>query len=109
MMTTQQILTVYKAMATLTGQMLEAASHSDWERLEVLEQRCAAHVRLLQQQEPATALPPQGRAEKAAMIKQMLSDDKQIRELTTPWMAHLAAMINSTGAERRLAGAYGRV
>lgn len=109
MMTSPDILTAYQAMASLTGQMLQAASQSDWDRLEVLERRCAAQVRSLQLHEAPTALAPAERQQKAELIKQMLADDRQIRALTTPWMAHLSAMINSAGAERRLAGAYGRV
>jgi flagellar protein FliT len=37
----------------------------------------------------------------------MLADDRKIRDLTTPWMGRLSAMINNTATERRLARAYG--
>ena len=52
MMTNQQVLTVYAEMADLTEQMLDAATRSEWEQLVELEQRCAAHVRTLQAEEP---------------------------------------------------------
>lgn len=42
-----------------------------------------------------------------ALIKQILEDDRKIRDLTMPWMAQLSKLINSTGTERRLANAYG--
>jgi flagellar protein FliT len=37
----------------------------------------------------------------------MLAADRQIRDLTTPWMARLSALINNTSTERRVARAYG--
>lgn len=48
-----------------------------------------------------------GRQRKVALIKQILEDDRKIRDLTMPWMAQLSKLINSTGTERRLANAYG--
>jgi flagellar protein FliT len=49
------------------------------------------------------------RQQKLGLIKQMLDDDRQIRDLTMPWMAQLSKLINNTGTERRLAAAYGAV
>lgn len=108
-MSNQQVLAVYQAMAQLTAQMLQAAGQSDWERLEALEQRCARHVASLKQNEPLAALEGEGRQQKADLIKQMLADDRRIRDLTTPWMAHLSAMLSSASTQRRVVNAYGRV
>ena len=36
----------------------------------------------------------------------LLTEDRQIRDLTTPWMTHLSALINNTGNRSRLALAY---
>ena len=106
MMSSQEVLSIYEAMVELTEQMVAAASGGDWERLALLEQRCAAHVATIRDCEPA---PMQGRnrQKKAAIIKQLLADDRKIRDLTSPWMAQLSAMLNSSGAERRPASAYG--
>ncbi|MES2319317.1 MAG: flagellar protein FliT [Pseudomonadota bacterium] len=107
MMNSEQVINVYQAMSDLTGQMLAAARVRDWENLAELEAHCADHVATLQQNETAAALPPALRARKVAMIHQILAHDREIRDLTTPWMAELATLINSCGAERRLADAYG--
>ncbi|MES2259169.1 MAG: flagellar protein FliT [Pseudomonadota bacterium] len=109
MMTTQEVLTIYAAMADLTEQMLAAAAAGDWDQLVLLEQRSAAHVRTLQAQEPAQPMQGAQRERKVELIRKMLSADRQIRDLTMPWMAQLSALINSSGAERRLANAYGGV
>jgi flagellar protein FliT len=107
MMNSEQVISLYQAMSELTGQMLAAARVRDWEYLAELESHCAGHVEQLRQGEAPEALPAPLRARKVQMIHQILADDRAIRDLTTPWMAELSSLINSTGAERRLAQAYG--
>ena len=106
-MTSQEVVSVYEAMVAITDQMVQAASDSDWDRLVLLEQQCAAHVRTLKESEPPAALEGASRERKVVAIRKMLDDDRKIRDLTLPWMAKLSALINNTGAERRLARAYG--
>jgi flagellar protein FliT len=96
-------------MRTLTGQMVAAAESNDWDRLVLLEQQCSAHVAHLKAHEPGLALEGDSRERKVSAIRQMLDDDRRIRDLTMPWMARLSALIASSGAERRLARAYGGV
>jgi flagellar protein FliT len=107
MMSSQQVVTTYEAMVAITGQMLDAASASDWDRLAELEQQCAAHVRVLKANEPTQPLVGEPRTRKIEAIRKMLADDRKIRDLTMPWMAQLSALMNNAGAERRLARAYG--
>ncbi|MTV40779.1 flagellar protein FliT [Duganella radicis] len=109
MMTIQEVLSVYAAMAELTEQMVQAASRSDWDALVQLEQRCAAHVQVLRAQEPQQPMTGAERERKIELIRQMLNADRQIRDLTMPWMAQLSKLINSTGTERRVVTAYGSV
>jgi flagellar protein FliT len=107
MMTSQEIVATYEAMSNITAQMVAAASAADWSRLVLLEQQCASYVATLKASEPPAALEGASREKKVAAIRKMLADDRQIRDLTVPWMAKLAGLINSTGTERRLARAYG--
>ena len=108
MMTSQDILSIYESMQELTGQMLLAAADSDWDQVVELERRCSAHVQTLREQEQTQGQAMQGasRDKKVAILKQLLSDDRQIRDLAMPWMARLSAMMNSSNAQRRLANAY---
>jgi flagellar protein FliT len=108
MMTSEEVLSSYEAMAALTTQMVVAAGNSEWDRFMQLEQRCALHVAALKQNDTALAMQGAAREKKVALIKKLLADDRKIRDLTTPWMAQLAALINNTHTERRLASAYGR-
>jgi flagellar protein FliT len=55
------------------------------------------------------ALNPAGRQRKVDLLRKILDDDRRIRDLTSPWMAHLSAMIGNTTTQRRLANAYGGV
>jgi flagellar protein FliT len=108
MMTIQDVLSVYAAMADLTEQMVQAAQRSDWDTLVLLEQRCAAHADAARAR---AAAPMRGadRERKIELIRQMLNADRQIRDLTMPWMAQLSKLINATGTERRIVNAYGSV
>ena len=109
MMTIQDVLSTYAAMADLTEQMVQAATRSDWDALVLLEKRCAAHVQVLREQEPQQAMEGADRERKIEFIRQMLNADRKIRDLTMPWMARLSQLINSTGTERRVINAYGSV
>lgn len=106
-MNSEQIISVYEAVTDITAQMLAAAQMRDWENLAQLESHCASHVQALKQSEPASTLTGESRARKVRMLHQILAHDREIRNLTAPWMAELSALINSSGAERRLAQAYG--
>lgn len=109
MMTIQDVLSVYAAMADLTEQMVQAAKRSDWDALVLLEQRCAAHVQALREHESQQPMSGADRERKIELIRQMLNADRQIRDLTMPWMAQLSKLINATGTERRIVNAYGSV
>lgn len=109
MMTSHEVLSVYEEMVELTGQMLAAASAGDWDGLVELETHCQARVQRLKRSEVPEALDARERRKKAEIIKRILDDDRQIRDLTMPWMAQLSALLSNSGTQRRLASAYGAV
>jgi flagellar protein FliT len=106
-MDNQQILSLYETVADITGQMLAAARNGDWERLAALESNCASHVQALKNGEPREPLTGAVREQKVRIIKKILADDREIRNITQPWMTQLSALLNSTGMERKLSKAYG--
>lgn len=107
-MDTQEILSLYENVAEITDQMLSAARTGDWERLAALESHCSSQVEILKQNDKSRQpLTPLAREKKTRIIKKILDDDRQIRDITEPWMAQLSAMINSVGTERKLSQAYG--
>jgi len=105
-MSSQETLLIYDEMTALSGQMLRAASSGDWDLLVELERECAARVDRLRQDD-RSVLETAERGRKVAAIRTILANDRQIRDLTQPWMAKLSAMISNTTTERRIARAYG--
>jgi flagellar protein FliT len=107
MMTGQDIVSVYEAMVGISEQMLAAASANDWDRVVLLEQQCNACVRQLKANDGGQPLAAPERVRKVNAIRKMLASDRQIRDLTQPWMTRLSALMNNNATERRLARAYG--
>lgn len=106
-MSPQEVVSVYETMVGITERMLDAASASEWDRLAELEQECALYARRLKSNEGAQPLAAQERLRKVDAIRRMLATDRQIRDLTSPWMAHLSSLIKGTSTERRVVRAYG--
>lgn len=107
-MDNQEIISLYETVADITDKMLAAARTGDWEQLAALESRCSSQVEIIKQNDqPRQPLTPVAREHKTRIIKKILEDDRQIRDITEPWMAQLSAMINSAGTERKLSQAYG--
>jgi flagellar protein FliT len=107
-MDNQEILSLYETVADITDQMLAAARTGDWEQLAALESRCSSHVAVIRDNDqPRQPLSAAARAKKTLIIKKILDDDRQIRNITEPWMAQLSALMKNTGTERKLLQAYG--
>lgn len=107
MMDSQEVISLYETVAGITDKMLAAARNGDWEELIALEARCASHVATLKAGEPPAPLTGSVRERKVQIIQKILSDDREIRNITEPWMENLSNLMNSTGAERKLNHAYG--
>jgi len=104
----QNTIALYEEVAELTKLMLLAARQQDWDKLTELESRCAQHVAHLKMIKDALPLPKEGRERKVASIKSILADDREIRNLVSPWMARLNLLINSHKMERKVTRAYGQ-
>lgn len=96
----------YEAMAEISGQMLGAARESDWDRFIAEEKRCRDLVADLQTRAQAN-LSAAERARKLVLLRKMLSDDAQIRDLAEPWMKHLQDTLETSGNHHRLGESYG--
>jgi flagellar protein FliT len=104
MMTSQEVLSAYEAMLGLTAELIAAANKHDWERFVHLEKCCSDHAQMISNNSPSLPMTGPSRQKKIALINQLLSDDRTIRDLTAPWMIHLSALIHSREPQRRLAG-----
>jgi flagellar protein FliT len=106
MMNSPQIITTYETILAITGQMLEAARSGDWDRLVALEKDCKKLVEGLIAENYGLPLSSQLQQRKAEIIRKVLADDAEIRNITEPWMAQLQNLLSSAGRERKLSEAY---
>lgn len=106
-MSSEEIISLYQVISDITDQMLVAARAGDWEVFCELEAHSAGHAQTLKSHGAAVALPDVVHEQKIRLIHQILAHDRAIREITEPWMAQLALLINSAGAEHKLSRAYG--
>lgn len=106
-MNQNDVLVLYRTLAELTAAMLDAARRNDWDAMTSLERECAGRAGVLRNNEHAVALDGVQREEKVALIKQILADDRQIRDITEGWMKQVTAAMSSQRNGVKLARAYG--
>ena len=82
-MTSNEVLSMYEHLAGLTAKMSLAAQAGDWATLGGLENQCAGHVALTSM--PALSGAP--RLRKIDLLKQIMANDRAIRDATEPWMS----------------------
>jgi flagellar protein FliT len=75
---------MYEQLAGLTAKMTLAARAGDWRSLAALEQQCASHQQAVQAGVPP--LTGEARSRKIALMKQIMANDRAIREVTEPWI-----------------------
>lgn len=107
-MTSTEMIGTYENILAVTAQMLDAARAADWDLLVNREQECRQLVeRLLNaRNEVDYAIEPHVRSRKVEIIRKVLADDAEIRNLTEPWMQRLQHLLSNVGRERKLHAAY---
>lgn len=102
-----EVISLYESVADLTDQMLLAARSENWTLLSKLESDCAHVVDVLRQSEASVTLSGDRRERKIEILKKILEDDRDIRNLIEPELKRLSALIQSTSAEAKLSKTYG--
>ncbi|MEV4778426.1 flagellar protein FliT [Burkholderia sp. LMU1-1-1.1] len=85
-----EVLSMYENIAGLSNQMAAAARMGDWDRLSKLETQCATEARAVATGVPALSGAP--RLRKIDLLKQILANDREIRDVTDPWMNQVPGM-----------------
>lgn len=101
------VIAIYESIAKLTDEMLSAARASNWELLTTLETQCGKHIATLKNFEDTISLSEQHRNRKVDIIRKILEDDRDIRNLTEPGLRRLSALIQSNQTEQKLINTYG--
>jgi len=107
-MTNTQVIAIYENVLAVTAPLRDAARAADWDLLVKREQECRQLVdKLLNtRSEIDIVLDPQLRRRQVEIIRKVLADDAEIRNLTEPWMQRLQHLLTSVGQERKLHDAY---
>lgn len=100
------VLKHYEGIERESASMLAAAVAGDREALMAAERRCAALAGELKRSgEPP--LDPAQQRRKMDLILAILSNDRDVRAITEPWMAELSRLIHGTRMQRNVANLYG--
>lgn len=105
--TPPDVLALYHEVERLTGSMLSAAHRADWDKLVELEAGCANCIESLRGCAVPAQLSEEARREKVELIKRILSNDREIRQLTEPWMKSLGKLLDNTKARCQVIKTYG--
>jgi flagellar protein FliT len=82
-MTSNEVLDMYENIAALTGRMALAARDGDFNRLAQLETQCALHAAGARAGVPT--LEGTQRKRKIDLLKEIMANDRAVREITEPW------------------------
>ncbi len=87
-MSSCEIINVYERLAGLTAQMAQAALARNWNDFESLESQCARQVEYAKtlKKTPLTGDPLR---RKISLLKEIMTHDRNIREMTEPWQKQL--------------------
>jgi flagellar protein FliT len=83
----------YKAIAASSRRMLDAARRDDWDQVGREEDRCRMLISGLKQAGAAGGVPI-GRRQRLILLRAMLADDAEIRDLSEPWLKQLEALLS---------------
>ncbi|RCS58224.1 flagellar protein FliT [Parvibium lacunae] len=100
------VIDYYEQIASKSGEMLLAAKAGDWDMLCQKENESANLIEQLRALGEQPVLNDTDRKRRLQLLKKILADDAQIRELTEPWVKQLQSMLHSSQNSRRLGAAY---
>jgi flagellar protein FliT len=82
-MTSNEVLAMYENIAAISGRMAVAARDGDFDGLARLETQCALHASATKSGVPA--LEGAQRLRKIDLLKQIMANDRAVRDVTEPW------------------------
>lgn len=94
-MSYENVCALYESVAEVTNQMLKAAQNQDWDELSELEVTCADYVEQIRDYDEVQPEDGDAYKRKLKSIKQILANDREIRNLMAPWMLKLNNMLSS--------------
>jgi flagellar protein FliT len=102
-----RIIACYESMSRATDKMLAAARENDWDRVVSAEKECSQIIENLKQLGDLAPRDPHVRRRKAEIIRKVLADDAEVRNLTQPWLRQLEGYLRSADTSKKLGHTYG--
>lgn len=90
----QMLIDYYKAIEDSSVKMLEAARVQDWDGVVRYEGACAVLIEQLRHRAQSVQLQDEDRIEKARIMRRILENDAQIRNLAEPWVQQIEQQMN---------------
>lgn len=106
MMNEKMVLDIYAKISATTSQMLAAAQEQDWDLLCDLETNCKEYTEKLKVINVDLSWNQMMQSKKMRYIQEILENDRQIREIVSPWMKKLNGLIMHSQTEKKLTKAY---
>jgi len=103
-------ISLYESILQLSGRMVVAAEANDWDLLCTLESEVTLlRERLQHEDQPyqQASLDEAARQRKAALIRKILADDREIRSHAEPWMESVRTLLAGGARQRAVNNAYG--
>jgi flagellar protein FliT len=84
-----QLLSYYEAIEQASAEMVAAARSGDWDHVVKLEGACAVLISQLKHAASRTDLAPEEAQLKSRIMRRILVNDAEIRQLAEPWLEDL--------------------
>lgn len=91
----------YEAIAAASRHMLDAARAGNWDEVGRKEEHCRALIGRLKRTQPDGSIASGVRRVRFALLRAILADDAEIRELSEPWLKQLEALLGGHAGPRR--------
>jgi flagellar protein FliT len=91
----------YEAIAAASRRMLDAARAADWDEVGREEERCRVLIGRLKRAQPDGGVDSGVRRVRFALLRAILADDAEIRELSEPWLKQLEVLLGGCSAGQR--------
>jgi flagellar protein FliT len=97
-----RIIACYEMISHATGRMLVAARKNDWNTVVSAESECSLIIDELKKLGDLVPSDLVLRQRKAEIIRKVLADDAEIRNLTQPWLRKLDGYLQSASSHKKL-------
>jgi hypothetical protein len=99
---------LYRRMLAISGEMLTAAEHEEWNKLIALEQERTGVVEALQMSPNLVPDEQKERDVLIGLIHEIQGLDDKVKPMILAWMSELRSMFESAGNEIKLGRKYSR-